>query len=204
MGYSTDLIGCFDLDKPLKPEHKAYLEAFAKTRRMRRNAARTALLNDKIRAAVNLPVGAEGGYYVGSKADFGQEHSPDVVDYNGPPEGQPGLWCQWVPTEDGDRIHWDGGEKFNYYVEWLEYLIAHFLKPWGYVLNGKMGWQGEDSSDRGTIWVKNNVVKTVESKVIDDEPEWEDETKDDKSEVEPDPAPNPIESILDIIDGDEK
>ena len=27
----------------------------------------------------------------------------------------PGIWCQWVPTDDGKGIEWDGGEKFYNY-----------------------------------------------------------------------------------------
>ena len=53
---------------------------------------------------------------------------------------------------------WDGSEKFNKYVEWLEYLIEHFLGPWGYRLNGKVTWAGEDESDVGTIVIVDNVV----------------------------------------------
>ena len=52
MGYTTDFDGKFDLDKPLTPEHRAYLEAFARTRRMQRNAVITATMPDPIRESV--------------------------------------------------------------------------------------------------------------------------------------------------------
>jgi hypothetical protein len=93
-----------------------------------------------------------------------------VLDYNNAPLGQPGLWCQWIPTEDGTAIEWDGCEKFYDYIEWLEYLIENFLKPWGYVLEGTCEWQGEDRQDRGRIVVNNNVVKIQTATVI-----WSDE-----------------------------
>lgn len=48
------------------------------------------------------------------------------------------LYCQWVPTEDGEGIKWDGGEKFYSYTKWLQYLIDNFLIPNGYVLNGEV------------------------------------------------------------------
>lgn len=70
----------------------------------------------------------------------------------------PGIWCQWVPTHDGVGIEWDGMEKFYGYVEWLEYIIEHFLGPKGYVLNGVVRYQGEDIEDVGRIEVKDNVV----------------------------------------------
>jgi hypothetical protein len=53
---------------------------------------------------------------------------------------------------------WNGAEKFYYYVKWLEYLIEHFLAPWGYVLNGTVTWQGEEGEDQGTITLADNDV----------------------------------------------
>ena len=169
MGYTTEFDGKFNLDKPLTTEHRAYLTAFAETRRMKRDAEKTALRPDPLRLAVSLPVGDEGGYYVGASgytgddpfAHHGQEHSTDVTDYNTEPTGQPGLWCQWTPSEDGSAIEWDGGEKFYDYVEWIEYLIRHFLSPWGYALNGTVKYQGEESSDKGRIVIVNNGVKNT-------------------------------------------
>lgn len=72
-------------------------------------------------------------------------------------EGFPGYYCQWRP-DDYDSLAWDGGEKFYNYVEWLEYLIEHFFKPWGIKVNGIVRWQGEDLGDVGVISVKDNVV----------------------------------------------
>lgn len=74
----------------------------------------------------------------------------------------PGYYCQWVPTGDGTGITWDGGEKFYEYVEWLEYIIEHFLVPKGYVLNGAVRYQGEEIGDVGRIEVKDNKVAQVE------------------------------------------
>jgi len=72
---------------------------------------------------------------------------------------QPGLWCQWVPNEAGTAIVWDEGEKFYEYTAWIEYLIAHFLGPWGYRLDGEVYWQGEENDDRGLIAIVDNEVK---------------------------------------------
>lgn len=74
--------------------------------------------------------------------------------------GMPGYYCQWIPTEEGTSLEWDGNEKFYDYVEWLEYLIEHFLQPWGYTVNGEVTWQGEDVGDLGTIYVGDNVIAT--------------------------------------------
>jgi hypothetical protein len=164
MGYHTDFNGQFDLNKPLKPEHMAYLCAFNQSRRMKRNASVTEALSDPYRNDANLPVGIDGGYFVGTAGwdngnTGGQSHTPDVLEYNYPPKGQPGLWCQWVPTGDGTAITWDEGEKFYDYVEWIEYLVSNFLKPWGYSLNGEVEWFGEDRNDMGRIVISDNIVE---------------------------------------------
>ncbi|MDF1699611.1 MAG: hypothetical protein P1V36_00435 [Planctomycetota bacterium] len=168
MGYTTDFEGSFKLDRPLDPAHAQYLLKFGM---MRRNAVKAAALPDPIREAAGLPIGREGCYFVGAGGDFGQGDDDSITNYNYAPEGQPGLRCQWVPDtgemrhwREGpdltacDRIQWDGNEKFYCYVEWLEYIIAHFLKPWGYVLNGEVEFQGEDRSDMGLIDVTDNTV----------------------------------------------
>ena len=158
MGYSTDFTGSFKLDRPLTPAHRAYLAKFGDTRRMARTTALDEDASDPLRKAVGLPVGPEGAYYVG---DDRRETSngTSVADMNRPPKGQPGLWCQWTPSEDGTAIEWDGGEKFYRYAAWLKYLIEHFLGPWEYRLNGEVEWRGEDHDDQGKIVVRDNVVE---------------------------------------------
>lgn len=160
MGYTTDFTGSFEVTPALKPEHRAYLEAFNNTRRMARDGTIVKNLPDPVREAAQLP--ALPDYYVGAAGQsHGQQDTPDILNYNKPPRGQPSLWCQWVPSEDGREIVWDGGEKFYEYVLWLRYIINHFLQPWGYRVNGTVEWQGEESDDRGRIVVKNNAIKTA-------------------------------------------
>ena len=161
MGYHTEFFGQFALDKPLEENHKKYLFKFSDSRRMKRNEQIVSNFSDHLREAVNLPVGKEGCYYVGSTEFAGQDRDSSVVDFNQPPGNQPGLWCQWIPNEDGTAIEWDGGEKFYNYVEWLSYIIDNFLIPWGYTINGKVSWEGEGRSDTGTIIVTNNKITTT-------------------------------------------
>jgi len=144
MGYTTDFSGFFELNKQLGPKMKEFLTKFNETRRMKRN------VSDKY--------GVEGEFFVEGTGSFGQDHTSDVVDYNEPPSTQPGLWCQWTPTQDGMGIEWDGGEKFYHYTEWLVYLITKILEPNGYVLNGVVQWRGEDVGDVGEIFVEDNKV----------------------------------------------
>lgn len=165
MGYTTDFEGKFDLDRDLSDEHLRYLLAFSNSRRMHQDG--TKLPRDRLREEADLPDIAE--YYVGHAdpidedfmvqwANAGQEETAAVIDFNSPPPSQPGLWCKWVPGRKS--IYWNGAEKFYHYVEWLRYIIDHFLRPWGYVLDGEVRWRGEDFSDMGTIVVRDNVVRT--------------------------------------------
>jgi hypothetical protein len=71
-----------------------------------------------------------------------------------------GEYRLWTVDEDG-HITWDGNEKFYCYDEWLSWLIENVLKPWGYVLNGTLDYQGEDDDDFGRLIVVDNVVTNV-------------------------------------------
>lgn len=167
MGHRTTFEGRFVLNRPLTPEHAAYLRAFSKTRRMKRSRKAEAL-PDPVRIAAELPLGGvDAAYFVGGSGFSGQDCDDTVRDYNSPPAGQPGLWCRWAPTEDGCAIVWNGREKFYDYVKWIRYLIEHFLARWGYVLNGVVRWEGEIDENRGDIVVVDNDVRTTSIPVAD-------------------------------------
>jgi hypothetical protein len=156
MGYTTDFEGSVRVEPPLNRDEIEYLMKFSGTRRMKRG---------------------QGPYFVLGTGSFGQGDDPDIEEYNHPPEGQPGLWCQWVPTEDGTEIVWNGSEKFYESAEWMHYLIDHFLRPGAqaktqthggppftfadHVLNGRINAQGEDIDDRWTLVVRENVVESL-------------------------------------------
>lgn len=160
MGYTTRFKGQFHLDKPLAPAHDAYLTQFAGTRRMKRDPLVANGLPDSVRRAAHLPIGNDGAYFTGGLGFKGQERDISVLDSNLPPDGQPGLWCHWIPSAEGTEIIWDGGDKFYEYIPWLKYLIGHFLNPWGYTLNGQVTWKGEDADDKGVIDVVDNIVSS--------------------------------------------
>jgi len=161
MGYTTDFEGKITIEPPLNIKEFKYLETFASTRRMNRK---------------------NGPYYLGT-GNFGQAREADIIDYNSPPDDQPGLWCQWVPTEDGEGLEWDGGEKFYNATEWMQYLIDHFLGDdpiakkvdadfdflQGHTLNGTIYAQGEEPGDIWKIVVKDNVVKEVGASIVYDD-----------------------------------
>ena len=146
MGYSTDFFGSFEIDRPVDKETAKLLKGLATTRRMKRNIE---------------GYGIEGEFYVNGSGDFGQGREDNIVDYNEPPSTQPGLWCQWILLDDNQTIEWDGGEKFYYYIEWVEYIINSILKPRNYILNGEVEWHGEEYDDIGKIIVKDNNVQVL-------------------------------------------
>lgn len=140
MGYTTRFEGSIGIDPPLSDREAAYLQKFAETRRMGRGA---------------------GPYFVEGSGFHGQGEDADIRDFNSPPECQPGLWCQWVPNEDGDALEWDQGEKFNNAAAWMSYLRTHFLgaaeglegKPAAAALDPeRMGWLPGGHRMRGTIF----------------------------------------------------
>lgn len=151
MGYTTDFEGSLTIEPPLNAKEVEYINKFSDTRRMNRT---------------------NGPYFVGGKGFKGQEDDADVTDHNQPPDGQPGLWCQWIVSENGTTLEWDGGEKFYDATAWMEYIINHFLGQCpiarnanqhfeflqGHLLNGDIFASGEESSDHWKIEVRNNVV----------------------------------------------
>ena len=160
MGYTTDFLGAFVFAVALSEAQRDYINKFSATRRMARNATLAAERPDPVRKAVKLPIGNQGGYFVGAEEYDMDDGAKDILDKNSPPSGQPGLWCKWEVTGDGANLQWNGHEKFHGYVEWLKYLIENFFKPWNKVLNGSVKWAGEEVSDAGTITIKNNIVTT--------------------------------------------
>jgi hypothetical protein len=185
MGYETSFTGSFKIEPPLTPHHKAYLDEFAGTRRMKRDGAQLVGRPDPLREAVGLPLGEWGEYFVGAnipkehwtetgiqfdKPDsFGQTKTPDVLDYNRPPGSQPSLWCMWGTDEAGEELTAESGKSYEY-RDWLEYLIERFFVPWGYALNGTVEWRGEDDDDRGRMILEDSVLRTQHAVTT-----WEDD-----------------------------
>lgn len=155
MGYTTEFYGRIEIVPPLNKEEIEYLTKFSNTRRMKRKL---------------------GPYYVDGSGFKGQGNDPDIQGFNGPPDGQPSLWCQWIPTEDGKYIEWDGGEKFYEADQWMKYIIDHFIgsSPIAidklpflqcHLCNGEIEAQGEERDDQWVLIVENNVVKVGKGEV---------------------------------------
>ena len=154
MGYSTDFYGQFDITPALDDDTYALLKGLASTRRMKRQG-------------LDPKYGTEGEFYFNPNSDdYGQERDESIVDYNNPPSTQPGLWCQWTPTEDRTTLVWDEGEKFYDYTEWLVYIVDRILAPKGYVVDGEVTWQGEARDDNGKITVVQNEIYVSEDQIV--------------------------------------
>ena len=203
MGYTTDFHGELDIAPVLTDEHRQYLQAFSRSRRMKRRSTICQKIIDAaadgqdmgqfqvsggrwdaipdtekgenclLQVAAGLPTGDEGEYFLGLGDGIIDSRDLSVIDYNTPPSTQPGLWCGWTVTDKGDALGWDGAEKFYGYVEWLRYIVEHFMNRWGYTLNGMIDWQGEDGDDRGTIYVKDNRVEAIDAEIHVGRPSWE-------------------------------
>lgn len=155
MGYTTDFIGHIDITPSLNDEEIAYLSAFSDSRRFERPG---------------------GPYDVPGNPRAEDEHGLPGHNYNVPPAGQPGLWCDWVPCWDGCCLSYNGVEKFYAPVEWMRYLIEHFLKPgavasrvedphlagftFDHVLDGIVVGCRRDNKELFAIEVADNVVHT--------------------------------------------
>jgi hypothetical protein len=173
MGYTTEFIGKFNIDKNMPREFVEYINRFSSTRRMKRKT-------DKIKEIYpNWPdlcfagkqLGEEGEYLAIISNNYGQDSDDSIVDYNRPPATQPGLWCQWIIETNEDlknnnineftgKLVWDGGEKFYEYTDWLEYMIKHFFIPMNLTLNGAVLAVGENSDDATYIVINENNVTT--------------------------------------------
>lgn len=195
MSYTTDFSGEITVDPPLNEHEISFIQAFNESRRMIRT---------------------RGPLFVGGSGFRGQNSGDDdVIDGNRASGeaasqygitthadqelylrfyeegGQPGLWCQWTCSDDGEVIEWDGGEKFYNAAEWMKYLVTHLLHgeearayvakhvleddrlahfTFDHVLNGTIHAQGEDSEDTWKLVVEGSVVKVSSAEVTFTEP----------------------------------
>lgn len=180
MGYTIEYIGSFELNKPLTEEHAKFLRDFAKTR----HYVRIFPENDPNGIFFTDPDGkleptwkdpeykeiclSEHPNALRKKKEY-ELSKWGCIEYNDVTPGMPSFYCQWVPTEDNIGIKWAGHEKFYKAYHWLQFIIKHYLEPWGYVLNGMVEIRnGSDEYvfENGELIVRNNDV-TCDSHELD-------------------------------------
>lgn len=196
MGYTTSFVGQFEFDKNLDRELFDYINIFSHKRHMKRDVDKIKEMDVKWKSrSYKGDLGKDGQYYLQPntmKAKYiahhfwrdidkygedtniteysGQLHDISVIDYNTPPDGVPGLWCDWVVKEENGKhvLKWNGSEKFYHYISWLRYLIDNFIKPNGYQLNGHIRWYGENKDDKGIIFIAENEIFSARINEEDD------------------------------------
>ena len=163
MGYNTDFTGELHVhDKDgkrtkLDGDTAKLIIGLSRTRRMMRDTEKLAKrLGISVEECEKL-YGEEGELYIHEDGEFGQTSTDDIVDFNYPPKNQPGLWCNWTYDSDNNVIVWNESEKTYDSPEWIDY-IGNLLSKRGYLLNGIISWQGEDSDDEGKIRVDDSKV----------------------------------------------
>lgn len=107
---------------------------------------------------------------------------PDVIDWNSPPQDQPGLYTGLRIANGGEVLEWDGNEKPGYLTDWVRYVINYLLRPYAvfhemaqqvdegnplrsftfdHVVNGKLVGTARDGT--WAIYVIDNAVEQVEA-----------------------------------------
>jgi hypothetical protein len=133
MGVTTRHLGHVEIDPPLNQSEHDYLRMFSRSRRSFRDRGPYAVLpNDPHEEAPAL---------------HGEAATERI---NRIAEGQPSLWCQWVPCPRGCCLAWDGHEKFYAGGPWLQYLIDHFLRPGADAQSDRHPWFRRFTFDHDT------------------------------------------------------
>ena len=158
MGYSTEFIGEITITPPLSTQEVDYLKKFNQTRHTQLKPNPYAIGNFEPKDLINAD------HDIKMKNSF-------------PPEGQPELWCDWIPTDDGTTLKWSGVEKSYEMEKWLNYLIEHFIGhnplaatefPFlaGHSLNGEIEAFGERHKDLWKIVVENSYVTILQGNIV--------------------------------------
>jgi hypothetical protein len=84
----------------------------------------------------------------------------------------PGYADLFELSEDRTLLLPEAGESRHGLRLWLALLIEHVLEPLSYTLNGDVEWTSDDADDRGSIYVKNNIVEMVDDVIFNPGPSW--------------------------------
>lgn len=175
MSYTYDLFGKLSVSPPLNADQVAYIQEFSESYR-HKFAPKWQSWPNPLRDAVGLPVGIDGEY-ISSAMGTGVEFLENCMEVDtNTPNNQPSFQCCWTTNAKGTALQWNKLRRTFEPVQWLEYMMEHFFKPWGVTLNGKVECHGEDFDDRTLIVVNNNTVRHAPKE------EWK-EYKDQKELV---------------------
>lgn len=172
MGYTTEFTGEVQVSPRLNAAERDYLRKFSQSRRM---------------------ASPLGPYALNT-----EDAAPDS---NAVPEGQPGLWCQWVPNDNGSCLVWDGHEKFYRSSAWMTYRIDTFLRRGARVQHDLEhpvpGWEYPDALREFTC--DHSLFGTVLA-TGQDGASWRIEVHDNEVTVVETAGPAPTEYVLFLLD----
>lgn len=204
MGYTTDFIGCIDIYPPMNESEQAYLTAFAESSR-----------GDEGQSTYDVPGNPAAEQFEPTTRTTRDRRGATRAAWQIRPESAmariryaqqdrpPSRWCGWVPAWSGACLTFDGKEKFYQPMEWLHFLIQHFLCAdakaasaglgyfenftFDHVLDGVIAGSRRDTGELFLIDVRDNVLTRTVLRQGDPQP-WELEalpyqTEVDRSEV---------------------
>lgn len=174
MGYTTDFEGEISIT-PMLPDH--YVAAFNERQTRRNN-----MFGDGDEGSFDHIEHGKWGYdgegnsppegtrnRLGSWANSSLDRGHD----GGRVSAVPSCWCQWRldqrphPLGDVTSLGWDGGEKFNGYAEWLQYVVNIIKRDHPEVkFDGVIHWSGEDDHDLGFLEITEDGKVSTHIAVI--------------------------------------
>ena len=178
MGYNTDFTGAIRITPKITEPLAEKLEQWLVLRHMRRDVAALEQLyaTDEERNTHTLfgdgNFGCQGEFYLPDQTKefstgyFEQEPYPEGLtnnmSMNYPPANCPDLYCKLALVHSKDDvcsyIGWDGAESTYDIPEWLR-LLASYLVPLGYHLDGTLFANGESGNDFYYIRVNDEDVR---------------------------------------------
>jgi len=140
MGYQTDFIGYLQIDPPLGPRERSFI-----------NCISGSLFLQESSGALRV-------------ADEDDEVLRGLV------SEAPRGWSNWTVCPQGCCLSYDGGDKANHMVPWLEFLMATFLVAGAaaegidgmtcdHVLSGMVVGSRRDTRELYSITVRDNDVE---------------------------------------------
>jgi hypothetical protein len=140
MGYQTDFIGYLQIEPPLGPRERSFIN----------------------RISGSLFLQESGGAL--RVADEDDEVLRELM------SGAPRGWSNWTVCPQGCCLSYDGGDKANHMAPWLKFLMATFLVPVAaaegidglscdHVLNGMVVGSRRDTRELYSITVRDNEVE---------------------------------------------
>jgi len=113
-----------------------------------------------------------------AEIDYLQEFADGEVSYSDHKD-EPDSYCSFEPDDSGAFVEWSYREKTSDAVEWVQFLINHFLREgaiastssdeqfegftFNHILNGELEADGEESRDLWLLKVVNNRVTRHEA-----------------------------------------